>query len=805
MEKNMYKDILLKSNLGYANHKIILDENNVPCDYLFLEVNSAFEKLTGLVGNNIVGKLVTEVIPDIKQSQFDWIAYYGEVAQNSGEKEFEQYFDVLKKWYKVHVFSQKNNEFITIFTDITKEMEAYTELERFFSVNLDLLCIADMQGNFIKVNNSWKETLGYSQEYLLHKKFLDFVHPDDLQSTLDAISTLSSGDNVLDFTNRYQCQDGTYKYIEWRSHPYGNFIYAAARDVTLQKNIEFELRDAKKKAESASLAKSSFLANMSHEIRTPLNGVIGFTDLLLKTKLDELQSQYMQNINSSARILMDLINDILDFSKIEAGKLELDLDRVDIISLAEKSIEVVQYSAHSKGLELLIDIDPRVPRFAVVDSVRLKQVIINILGNAVKFSEKGEVKLLLEYEKSILEGCGIFKFSISDTGIGISIENQKKLFQAFSQADMSTTRKYGGTGLGLIISNKLLEKMNSWLDIESCVNVGSKFSFAIETKSEPGVEEIGSLEGIKRVLIVDDNLNNRIILQKMLHYKNIESDCCESGSDALKKLKSDNCYSVVIMDYNMPYMDGLETIKVIRTELNLDSQPIILLYSSSEDSYIYSECLKYGVNARLMKPVKMSDFYDTLSKLSLNNGKIESIERLLHKSRLLDLCFRHMRYNRIRGSLIQKFEIKKVFLQEALEKNKKTIQCAYVSFPDKRTILVAEDNKLNMTLAVANVNSLFPNATIIEAINGEDAVILYKKYNPDIILMDCQMPKKDGYEATKEIREIEKIHKKKCTIIALTAGAVKGEKEKCFQSGMDDYLTKPLDYDVFCTILKKYK
>lgn len=154
---------------------------------------------------------------------------------------------------------------------------------------------------------------------------------------------------------------------------------------------------------------------------------------------------------------------------------------------------------------------------------------------------------------------------------------------------------------------------------------------------------------------------------------------------------------------------------------------------------------------------------------------------------------------------MQKFEIKKVFLQEALEKNKKTIQCAYVSFPDKRTILVAEDNKLNMTLAVANVNSLFPNATIIEAINGEDAVILYKKYNPDIILMDCQMPKKDGYEATKEIREIEKIHKKKCTIIALTAGAVKGEKEKCFQSGMDDYLTKPLDYDVFCTILKKYK
>ncbi len=158
----MYKDILLKSNLGYANHRIILDENNVPCDYLFLEVNSAFEKLTGLVGNNIVGKLVTEVIPDIKQSQFDWIAYYGEIAQNSGEKEFEQYFDVLKKWYKIHVFSQNINEFITIFTDITKEMEAYTELERFFSVNLDLLCIADMQGNFIKVNNSWKETLGYS-------------------------------------------------------------------------------------------------------------------------------------------------------------------------------------------------------------------------------------------------------------------------------------------------------------------------------------------------------------------------------------------------------------------------------------------------------------------------------------------------------------------------------------------------------------------------------------------------------------------------------------------------------------------
>ena len=1041
-----YENIFKKSPVAYACHRIILDNSGSAVDYEFIDANEAFEKMTGLDQNNIKGKTVLEILPAIKNDSFDWIGCYGEIAVNGGDKKFEQYSEPLKKWYSVSVYSPEKYYFITQFTDISSEKNELFRLSNFFSLNLDLLCIADIDGNFIKVNKSWEDALGYKIEELETRKFLDLVHQDDIEATLQAVSQLSSQKRVVNFINRYRCKDGSYKYIEWRSHPSGKLIYAAASDVTdkikaieelkehenryktvietsvsgfwtvdsrgrflevndaacklcgysreemlslkisdiesseqaeetkkhiekiiasgydrfetihrdkkgfrfnvevsamyepikqvilafitditqrknnedelvkrdsllnklseqipgaiyqfkrfndgryfmpfasktlfdisgmrpeeiaedasklftlvhkddyqkfmesiidsfntlnlwetefrvilsgeikwlktaarperladesviwhgyvsditaarqtrsyieeqgkrlnnviegtnvgtwewnvqsgavklnerwadiigytldelspvnidtwlkfshpddlkksentlklhfsgetdhyscecrmkhkngewiwvldrgrvfewtsdkkpllmygthsdiseskklenelkskekmlsaiakataelltntdslsaiskgidyigsaadadritvyknnfnengastsccriiewrpecgilrdsaiqseniyfdslddiiehiekmgvynshtrLTKNksfrnslentgiksvlmmpifvgetlwgfvefgekkyerefsgtehsilsafcasaakaierkaIEEELKKSKEMAEAASVAKSQFLANMSHEIRTPLNGVIGFSDLLIKTRLDETQSQYMKNVYSSANSLLDLINDILDFSKIEAGKLELEYKNTDILNLCETAMDIVRYQADHKNIELLLNISPQLPRVVLTDEIRLRQVLANLLGNAVKFTKTGEVELTVrpfnfkrKNKKTTVE------FIVRDTGIGILEEQSKNLFKSFSQADASTTRKYGGSGLGLVIANKILEKMGDELKLKSEPRKGSEFSFKLEMEYDP--------------------------------------------------------------------------------------------------------------------------------------------------------------------------------------------------------------------------------------------------------------------------------------------------------------------------------
>lgn len=536
-------------------------------------------------------------------------------------------------------------------------------------------------------------------------------------------------------------------------------VFGTFQDVTENYLHRKELREAKVQAEEASVAKSEFLASMSHEIRTPLNGVIGFTDLVLKTSLNPTQHQYLTIVNQSANALLAIINDILDFSKIEAGKLELDIEKSDLFELTSQASDIITFQAQHKGLEVLLNIDPNLPRYVFIDDTRLKQVLINLLGNAIKFTEQGEIELKIYPESDLKTEYIDFCFEVRDTGIGIHPDKQHKIFDAFSQEDASTTKKYGGTGLGLTISNRLLGLMGSKLQLKSEVGHGSTFYFKIRLKSEFGEFHAEDISFIKTALVVDDNENNRLILRQMLLLKNIKVAEAKNGLEALQLLSEGKRYDVVLMDYHMPYMDGLETIEKIRKNFESDPAglPIMLLHSSSDDEKIIKICEEYGVNLRMVKPIKMQELFNKLARL---NKK----EPLTTETNIATDTSNKFAFN----------------------------------------ILIVEDNLINKLLAKTVISRILPNAHISEANNGLEAIENYQIQKPDLIFMDLQMPVMNGYDATKKIRALAKDDAHQTIIVALTAGNIKGEKERCLEIGMDDFISKPFIEDDLVALFAKW-
>ncbi len=546
----------------------------------------------------------------------------------------------------------------------------------------------------------------------------------------------------------------------------GSLSYAIERKVLLSK-----LSESVTIAEKASKAKGEFLANMSHEIRTPLNGVIGFSDLLVRTDLKDSQLQYAKSINQSATALLDLINDILDFSKIEAGKLELNYEVIELHYIIGQITDIVKFAAHQKNLEILLNIKKDVPAFVYADYVRLRQILINLMSNAIKFTQAGEIEILVETSPTGNNNTTMLRFSIRDTGIGIASDLQNKIFESFTQADSTITKKYGGSGLGLTIVNRLLSLMGSKLMLKSEPGSGSTFWFDLELKIAENKTrsnfDINKLKILNKTLIVDDNKNNLRILSDMLNMFGIESIKTDNAATALKEIKRD-IPSLAIIDYNMPEKDGLQLISEIRQTLKISAQkmPVIFLHSSSELDMIPDLLNSKEINLELIKPLKLSQL----------------------QSALFRICE-------------EEFEnTTEVITPKDKAGEKEEIQEQHISQTPK--ILIAEDNMTNMMLAKHILSAVIPEAEIIEATDGTEAVDLFEKHNPDLIFMDIHMPNMSGYDATKKIRSMKK--GRNIPVIALTAGTLAEEKQKSIESGMNDYIPKPIVVATIQAIVEKY-
>ena len=662
-----------------------------------------------------------------------------------------------------------------VVSDITekKKMEeekllANQNFESIFKTSPDPIVIMRASDGIITdVNEQFLKISGYFRDELVGKTSADLTAYKNIQDRNDAITELKENGFFINkkvvFNTKYNksidCILSSKTIVLQNTLHYITTI----RDITQLSEIENELIKSKEIAIAASVAKSDFLATMSHEIRTPLNGVIGFSEIVMKTTLTEKQYEYVKNINISANSLLDLVNDILDFSKIEAGKLELHTERIDLHELLESVIDIMRFRVIEKGVESLLNIPSNVPQFVVADSIRLRQVLINLLGNAWKFTEQGEIELKVVAQEIIGNKSEMsFTFSVCDTGIGIPSSKLKEIFQSFSQADSSTTRKYGGSGLGLAISSSLVAKMGSQIEVDSQEGKGSCFYFTITLPIESYIQtNITENTDIHKVLIVDDNATNRLIIDEMLQVQNITTEQAPNGLIALEKIGNSDNYDLVIVDFQMPYVDGLQVVQNIRDNENTKHLNVILLHNSIEDELFIEECKRLKVKRILQKPIKRNQLYNTLLKIN-STENFETEKELNHESTIENVS-----YNNIK-------------------------------------ILIVDDNQMNLNLASSLVNINMPNAEVIVTRLGTEACDLYCKHKPDIVLLDIQMPIMNGYEVAKAIRETVQDDQKRVPIIALTAGTVVGEKERCLEAGMDDYLSKPLKSKQLFLMIDKY-
>ena len=672
----------------------------------------------------------------------------------------EHYVDGQMRY--VHVLkapaSDSNGKVVGIqgmFWDVTERVQAERDFDRLFAVSLDMMCISGIDGYFKRVNPAFEKSLGYKNDELLARPMIEFVHPDDRTATREAMEQLRRGIDLVGFENRSRCKDGSYRWLSWTIPAPGDrevLLYSVARDATVRKRAELELRKAMAAAEAANEAKSDFLARMSHEIRTPLNAIIGMTELVLKTPLNPRQNEYLGLVLESGEALLGVINDILDFAKVEAGKLELEKNVFQLRSCLSDALKPTIHRGLSEDVEFACDIRPDVPDVLVGDPGRLRQVVVNLVGNAAKFTENGEIVLEVKTE-SLQDDEVELTFAVRDTGIGIQPDKLADIFEAFEQADTTTTRRHGGTGLGLAICRQLCELMRGRIWVESEYGKGTVFRFTARfgLGDEADIPQPAPTEDLRRsrTLLVDDSQTNLRVISEMLENWGLKYTAvpdAESALTELRKAHQQGCaFNLLLADVNMPHVDGFELVEQVQADPSLTATPVILMTSAQHEGDL-ARCEQLQVAAHLTKPLKQSDLLDAISKS-------------------------------VRGSDV------------AAERQEDAAETEEAAVRPLR-ILLAEDSVINQKLALGLLAR--QHHQVVVANNGQEALQQLRSSEFDVVLMDVQMPVMDGLEATREIRKREKQEGGHVPIIAMTAHALKGDRERCIAAGMDQYLAKPI-------------
>lgn len=660
--------------------------------------------------------------------------------------------------------------YVSIRTDITERKEAdellAVQREFYESISETLregIYVQALDGRCIYINSEAERLLGWERAALIGKPVHDTIHylnadgehlPGfDCPIMLDVTEYGHANRDDQVFVRR----DGGIFPVELSSQSVmrnGKFdgVVVAFRDISERKRHEASLRQAKEDAEAASRAKGDFLANVSHEIRTPMNGILGMTELALDTELTHEQREYLLLVKSSADALLTIINDILDFSKIESGKLNIEPIEFSLEQMLRDTMKTLATRAHQKQLELLLHLAPDVPDRVEGDPGRLRQVIVNLVGNAIKFTERGEIEVQVSQVSGAAAGAARLRFAVRDTGIGIPRDKFGTIFESFSQADTSTTRKYGGTGLGLTISSQLVGLMGGRIELDSEVGRGSTFHFTLAlpvVNADPLLryQHTGQLAGLS-VLVADDNATNRRLLQEMLGNWKLRPTVVESGAAALDELAREAAagtpYALALLDLQMPDMDGFELAARIQQHPQYAPKMTMMLTSEGQRGHA-ARCRELGIGSYLMKPVSQSELLDAIMTTL---GEVQPAGELVTRHSL-----REMRH--------------------------------------RLNLLVAEDNPVNQTLAMRLLEKLGHRVTV--AGNGVEACQHFQQGDFDAILMDVDMPEMNGYEATRHIREQEKQQGGHIPIVAMTAHAMAGAREECLRHGMDGYLTKPID------------